>query len=68
MPAFCSCSLHWCGVVQAGHGPGLSHRQVLQQGIVQLQQELAAERDAMIEQRMLAARTLFSNAMPCRCY
>lgn len=35
---------------------------------MQLQQELAREQDAMIEQRMLAARTLFSQQMRCRCY
>jgi len=47
---------------------GLSNRQVLQQGIVQLQQQLAEEMEALIGQRMLAARTLFSDAQPCRCY
>ena len=45
---------------------GLSHRQVLQQGIVQLQQQLASERDAMVGQRMQAARRMLSGPIRCR--
>ena len=47
---------------------GLSHRQVLQQGILQLQQQLLQERVVMLDQRMQAARRLFSDETPCRCY
>ena len=47
---------------------GLSHRQVLQQGILQLQQQLVRERDTVIGERLLTARSLFSDAVPCRCY
>lgn len=45
---------------------GLSHRQVLQQGIVQLQQQLAQELDMMVQQRMDAARHHFTHDIRCR--
>lgn len=45
---------------------GLSHRQVLQQGIVQLQQQLAHERDIMVQHRMNAAKRIFSGNVRCR--
>lgn len=44
----------------------ISHRQVLQQGIVQLQQQLAHERDMMVQQRMHAASKLFPGTIRCR--
>lgn len=43
-----------------------SHRQVLQQGIVQLQQQLAHEHDMMVQQRMHAARRMFSDTIQYR--
>lgn len=44
----------------------INRRQVLQQGIVQLQQQLAHERDMMVQQRMHAARKMFSGTIRCR--
>lgn len=44
----------------------LNHRQVLQQGIVQLQQQLAQERDKMVQHRIDAARHYFSENIRCR--
>lgn len=46
----------------------LSHRDVLQQGIVQLRQRLAKEREDNIAAQMRLARASFVRNAPCRCY